>query len=101
MNRHLKYLYFLIIFILFSFIGEGIFLYSKKIDIKTKKESVKVITMPDLAISTEAHFIRHRSITDLFEVFGLGPSLLPYFPSEFIYHPPKYLNAKEEIKLEP
>ena len=101
MNRHLKYFCFFKGILLILLIGEGIFLYQKNIDIDAKKEAVKTILMPDLAISTEAHFIRHRSITDIFEVFGLGPSLLPYFPSDFIYSPPPYLNANQEIKIEP
>ena len=101
MNRHLKFLYFFIIFLSVFLAGEGIIISKKITDIKAKKESVKLISMPDLSISTEAHFIRHRSLTDMFEVFGLGPSLLPYFPSEYIYSPPPYLNAKEEIKIEP
>jgi len=52
----------------------------------------------DLSLSTESHFIRHRSQTDLVEVFGMGPGLLPYFPSDFVYAPPPYLNAKDEIR---
>ncbi len=63
-----------------------------------KREVVKIITLPDLALSTEAHCIRHRSITTLYEVFGFGPALLPYFPSEFVYAPPPYLHADQEMR---
>lgn len=101
MNRHLKYLYIFILFLTIFIVGEGIYITNKDIYYSKKSVAVKLLTMPDLSISTEAHFIRHRSITDLYEVFGLGPSLLPYFPSDFIYSPPKYLNAKQEIKIEP
>ncbi len=52
----------------------------------------------DTAISTEAHFIRHKSITDLSEVFGLGPGLLPYFPSDYVWGIPSYLDAHEEMQ---
>ena len=56
------------------------------------------VFMTDTALSTEAHFIRHRSLTDLYEVFGLGPGLLPYFASDYLYAPPPYLNACQEMR---
>ncbi len=96
MNRHLKYLYIFLAILLFVGAWEIFYLKNLKIDLAQKRDVVKALTMPDLSISTEAHFIRHRSITDLCEVFGLGPSLLPYFPSDFVYAPPLYLNAKGE-----
>jgi len=77
---------------------EFFYIFKNSIEIDSKQEIVKILKMPDLAISTEAHYIRNRSITDLFEVFGLGPSLLPYFPSEYIYTPPPYLNAGDYIE---
>lgn len=52
----------------------------------------------DTALSTEAHYIRHRSMTDLYEVFGMGPGLLPYFASDYTYAPPPYLNAHGELR---
>lgn len=79
-------------------IGEYSYIYTKKRGIMTKKEAVAILKMPDLATSTEAHFIRHRSVSDLFEVFGMGPSLLPYFPSDYTYAPPSYLNAGGKIE---
>ncbi len=63
-----------------------------------KKEVVGLIGLPDMALSTEAHYIRHRSLSDLCEVFGLGPALLPYFPSDYIYAPPSYLRSQGEIR---
>jgi len=63
-----------------------------------KLQAVRLITLPDIALSTEAHFIRHRSMTELYEIFGLGPSLLPYFPSDFVYAPAPYTKAKGEIR---
>ena len=52
----------------------------------------------DTALSTEAAFIRHRSLADLADVFGQGPGLLPYFPSDYVYAPPPYLRALEELR---
>ena len=56
------------------------------------------VFMPDTALSTEAHFIRHRSLTDLVEVFAQGPGLLPYFASDYTYAPAPYLHANGAIR---
>jgi len=74
------------------------YLAPKVVEVSQKRAAVALLTMPDIALSTEAHFIRHRSLSDLCEVFGLGPALLPYFPSDFIYAPPPYLRSKGEIR---
>lgn len=67
---------------------------------KTLKESekndknilVSHVLLPDLSISTEAMYIRHRSLADLFSYFKDSPSLLEYFPSTFVYNYPKNIN---------
>ncbi len=56
------------------------------------------MTLPDLALSTEALFIRHRSHSVLSDAFGLGPSLLPFFPSDFTYAPAPFTHALQEIR---
>ncbi|WP_457597697.1 hypothetical protein [Hydrogenimonas sp.] len=43
--------------------------------------------LPDLAIATEARFLRFRSLADVFSPFNEGPELLDYFPSSFTYAP--------------
>lgn len=53
----------------------------KKID-----KFVSVSTLPDLAISTEAMSIRHRSLADTFSLFKESPELNEYFPTTFIYN---------------
>lgn len=95
MNRYTKK-YFLFLIVVLGW-GVGTFLYMA-LQSSHYDSVVAITTQPDAAMSTEAHFIRHRSLTDLFEVFGLGAGLLPYFPSDFIYAPPPYLNAKEELR---
>ena len=42
--------------------------------------------LPDLALVSEAHFVRHRSLSGFFAPFSDGPELLEYFPSTFVYH---------------
>ncbi|MDY0117436.1 MAG: hypothetical protein RBR59_07670 [Sulfurimonadaceae bacterium] len=51
---------------------------------KSKKELfVSLTTLPDLALSNEATFIRHRSVSDFFSLFKDDPTLREYFPSSF------------------
>jgi len=54
--------------------------------ITCKESLVSLIGLPDLALVSEAHFIRHRSLSDVFSPFADGPELLEYFPSTFVYH---------------
>lgn len=45
-----------------------------------------IVGLTDLSLVTEARYVRHRSISDIFSFFGDGPELLEYFPSTFVYH---------------
>lgn len=47
---------------------------------------VSITNLPDLALSTEAMYIRHRSLSDVFSLFKDSPSLLEYFPTSFVYN---------------
>ena len=52
-----------------------------------KKELfVKIVGLPDLAISTEVNYIRHRSLTDINSIFKDGPEHIEYAPSTFVIH---------------
>ncbi len=51
-----------------------------------KKMFISHVGLPDLALVSEAHYVRHRSLSDVFSFFGDSPSLLEYFPSTFVYH---------------
>ncbi len=53
---------------------------------------VKTIGLPDLAISTEATYIRHRSLSDLFAIYKDDGDLREYFPSSFVYNHSTILN---------
>ncbi|KIM13471.1 MAG: hypothetical protein KU38_02210 [Sulfurovum sp. FS08-3] len=50
-----------------------------------KKQFVTLSTLPDLAIATEATFVRHRSLSTLFEVYREGGGLICYFPTTYAY----------------
>ncbi len=52
-------------------------------DLEYKNIFVKNVGLPDLAISTEAIYIRHRSLSTVFSIFKDDPILNEYFPSTF------------------
>lgn len=49
-----------------------------------KMNFVSLSSLPDLAISTEANYVRHRSLSDVFGIYKDDSSLREYFPSTFI-----------------
>jgi len=51
-----------------------------------KKALVAITGLPDLSLSTSAHFVRHRSLSDLFSIFSNAPTLSEFFPATFVYH---------------
>ena len=55
---------------------------------------VKVTSLPDLALSTEVNYIRHRSISDIFSIYNNDGTLREYSPSTFTYSSPKILYEK-------
>nr|WP_321268608.1 hypothetical protein [uncultured Sulfurimonas sp.] len=75
--------------LLCTLVFEAIYLSSTKTltqDVKSKRvEFVSIVGLPDLAISTEATFIRHRSMSDLFSIYKDDGSLREYFPSTYTY----------------
>jgi len=87
MNKKTLYLSYIFI-VLFVFIGfETLYLESEKSmtnEMKVKKNSfVKLVALSDLAISTEATYVRHRSMSDVFSIYKDDPTLREYFPSTF------------------
>ena len=56
-----------------------------KNQVALKNNFVKTTTLPDLAISSEAPFVRHRSLAAPFDLYRDDSSLLEYYPSTFIY----------------
>jgi hypothetical protein len=82
--------------ILYSFIAltallciEGFYIrLTKSIDsdsLRSKLAFVELSGLPDLAISTEATYVRHRSMSDIFSIYKDDGSLREYFPSTFVY----------------
>lgn len=66
---------------------ELLYMYNlKPLHVEQKNELVKLVGLPDLALSNSANFIRHRSYSDTFSLFANGPELMEYFPSTFTYN---------------
>ncbi|PHQ65419.1 MAG: hypothetical protein COB99_04200 [Sulfurimonas sp.] len=90
-----------LLFILFSLVAilvvEGIYLSSTKTlsqeSQDKRKEFVSIVGLPDLAISTEATFIRHRSMSDMFSIYKDDGSLREYFPSTYTYSHSHIING--------
>ena len=87
MNKKSKYL-FLTFITLFSFFSSELYYINstKSIDeasLYKKREFVKLSGLPDLAIATEATYIRHRSLNSVGEIYKDDGSLREYFPSTY------------------
>lgn len=53
-----------------------------------------LVGLPDLAISTEATYVRHRSMSSLFSIYKDDATLREYFPSTFSYAHSNIINKK-------
>ena len=51
--------------------------------LEKKNSFVSLITLPDLAISTEATYVRHRSLATVFSIYKDDGTLREYFPSTY------------------
>jgi len=52
---------------------------------------VSVLGLSDLALSTEARYIRHLSLSDVFSAFQDVPCGLDFLPSGSFYPPPAHI----------
>jgi len=62
--------------------------------LNSKLAFVELSGLPDLAISTEATYLRHRSMSDIFSIYKDDGSLREYFPSTFVYAHSHIINKK-------
>ena len=96
MNKKSKYFIGITISLIFLVFIEIVYLKIYEdistIQLDEKKAFLKVTALPDLAISTEAMFIRHRTLSDTFSVLKESPELREYFPSTFTYSHSHILN---------
>ncbi len=102
MNYKTKKLFLFTIFLFISLIFEIIYIKIIKDltieEIADKKEFVSISGIPDCAISTEANYIRNRTLTDIFSIYRDDPDLMEYFPSTFVYSYSHILNKDNTIE---
>lgn len=98
------YLLNILCFMLVLFFGLIIFLHvfytPSKESIITKNIFTQISTLPDLALSSESSYIRHRSLTDVFSIYPNDGTLREYDTTSFTYKnrvftsiPSKVINA--------
>lgn len=64
--------------------------------VQQRREMVKVLTLTDLCLFTEARYTRHPSMTDLNTPFQDHPMSLEHFPSGAIVTPPPHLKMQPQ-----
>ncbi len=89
MNKKSEFLFYSFFIVIALFFIEVGYLYAEKsIDkdaLYAKREFVESIKLPDLAISTEASYVRHRSLSDFFSIYKDDGALREYFASTFVF----------------
>ena len=62
--------------------------------LNSKLAFVELTGLPDLAISTEATYVRHRSMSNIFSIYKDDGTLREYFPSTFAYTHSNIINKE-------
>ncbi len=87
MNKKTIYLSSLFLFLVGLIVVESLYLSSYKSmsdEMREKKNIfVSLVGLPDLAISTEATYVRERSMANVFSIYKDDPTLREYFPSTY------------------
>jgi hypothetical protein len=71
---------------------------SRRLDEKLVRERraiVRVLTLTDLCLSTEARYTRHPSLADRHTPFQDHPLSLDHFPSGAVMAPPPHLSSRD------
>ncbi|NOZ90168.1 MAG: hypothetical protein GXO60_02660 [Epsilonproteobacteria bacterium] len=102
MNRKSHRLFYIFLSVIILFIGEILYLsLTKSITNQQKlykKQFTHIVGLPDLAISTESLYIRHRTLSDIFSIYSDDPSLREYFPTTFVYSHSHIINQEQSIE---
>lgn len=82
---------FLALLLLFCIEVSYLYMYKSmsKESLAVKREFVESVGLSDLAISTEASYVRHRSTTAFFAMYPDDGALREYFSSTFVYKSPR------------
>jgi len=62
-----------------------------------RRQFQKTVSLPNLAITSAARYLRHYSITDLATPFQDYPASPDHFPAGFAFVPPDYSNMVSPI----
>ncbi|UOD35352.1 hypothetical protein DSN97_03190 [Deferribacteraceae bacterium V6Fe1] len=100
MNKKIVvFLYFTVCFnicVIFVFCA---FLLKNNSDLTNRlKAGVRLTTLPDSALVTEARFIRHRSLSDIYSIFDFSPEVREIFPMSFLYMPTASYNSEKALE---
>jgi hypothetical protein len=89
MNKKSKFVLYSFIILTSLLLIEGVYIYSNKIVtndvLNSKLAFVELTGLPDLAISTEVSYVRHRSMTTPFSIYSDDGVLREYASSTFVY----------------
>ncbi len=104
MNKKTIYLSYIFAF-LFVLIGmESLYFInhnSMSKEMRDKKNIfVSLVGLPDLAISTEATYVRHRTMATVFSIYKDDGTLREYFPSTYAISHSHITNPHAKIKHE-
>ncbi len=95
-------LIFFVLSLVSVFILETIYLSATKTmssQTQSKREAFVALSgLPDLAISTEATYVRHRSMSDMFSIYKDDGSLREYFPSTYAYSHSHIINGADNAQ---
>jgi len=87
MNKKSIYTFNIFLALISILVMQSIYLSStKSIDAQSLEKKISFVKMsglPDLAISTDTTYVRHRSISDFFSIYRDDGSLREYAPSTF------------------
>lgn len=84
MNKKTNLTITILLFFLSVLIFEIYYLKNSNFEYTAKKQLfVQTVGLPDIAISTEANYIRHRSLGNVNQIFPDGLEHIEYFPSTF------------------
>jgi hypothetical protein len=98
-TQYTTYLFLLLVSLLLL---EGLYLSTTKSigsrEFENKLAFVQMSGLPDLAISTEATYIRHRSLSDVFSIYKDDATLREYFPSTYAISHSHTINKKSDYE---
>lgn len=100
MNKKTIYAFytFVVLFLVLCFVTAYIFnVRSMNSNLKEKKMAfVEIVKLPDLAISTGATFVRHRSLATVFSIYKDDGNLREYFPSTYAISHSHIINKRKQ-----